>query len=159
MAQSKAKLKAILTMHSLHGSWNDKTNNEDEWMIHHNTVVSLLRNHNEVMDVMDLLCLDEDIPLIMIFVNDLRNMYVNTGMWDSGQSAFLRWKTLMVRHQVPTDAELAQRLFQDMLVVLLNRLEHRFNFDAPHYKEHKLRAPFPTALAEMFCRGLVANPF
>ena len=79
-------------------------------MIHHNTVVSLLRNHNEVMDVMDLLCLDEDIPLIMIYVKDLRNMYVNTGMWDSGQSAFLRWKTLMVKRQVQTDAELAQRL-------------------------------------------------
>ena len=120
MAQSKAKLKALLALHSLHGSWDDKTNNEDEWMIHHNTVVSLLRNHNEVMDVMDLLCLDEDIPLIMNYVKDLRNMYVNTGMWDSGHSAFSRWKTLMVGRQVPTDAEFAQRLLQDMLVVLLN---------------------------------------
>ena len=69
----------------------------DLMMSHYNTIVSLLRNNNSVMNVMELIADEDDIPRIQNYLIDLRNIFNNTSNWSGGDSAFHSWQELILR--------------------------------------------------------------
>ena len=56
---------------------------DDLVVCHNNVIVSLLIDHNLVLDLMDLLCDDGDMSMIQSCVIDLRNMFLNTMNWSN----------------------------------------------------------------------------
>ena len=53
----------------------------DLMMSHYNTIVSLLCNNDSVMNVMELIADEDDIPRIQNYLIDLRNIFNNTSNW------------------------------------------------------------------------------
>ena len=103
----------VASLAVLHRTWNDEGKDvlDDDLVIcHNNVIVSLLMDHNLVMDLMDLLCDDGDMSMIQSYVINLRNMFINTMNCSGGESAYNSWKEFNIARQLQTQAEPASRL-------------------------------------------------
>ena len=125
----------------LHKAWQDANNvtDNDSIICHNNVIVSLLCSHSEAVDVLGLLCEDEEMPMLITYVLDLRTMFVNTLNWTDRDTIFHDWKVLNNTHLLQTGNAVGQRLLQEMLIVLLNRIQRVFDFESTYYEKHRLK--------------------